>query len=105
MTKIREQLIENSNLNYVIVTDVRFPHEFDWIKKNHGVVITITRNDVAQLDNIAEHSLDGEDENSWDYVIENKAYRKRVNIIMGIGHPLRVKWRRLVYIFKKLFFR
>ena len=36
-----------------------------------------------------------------DYVIENKAYRKRVNIIMGIGHPLRVKWRRLVYILKK----
>lgn len=40
-----------------------------------------------------------------DYVIENKEYRKKVNIITGTGHPLRVKWRRLVYIFKKLFFR
>ena len=38
-----------------------------------------------------------------DYVIENKAYRKRVNIIMGIGHPLRVKWRQLVHSFKKIF--
>ena len=40
-----------------------------------------------------------------DYVIENKAYRKRVNIIMGIGHPLRVKWRSLVYILKKIFIK
>lgn len=39
-----------------------------------------------------------------DYVIENKAYRKKVNIIMGTGYPLRVKWRRLVHIFKKIFF-
>ena len=40
-----------------------------------------------------------------DYVIENKAYRKRVNIIMGTGHPLRVKWRSLVYILKKIFIK
>ena len=40
-----------------------------------------------------------------DYVIENKAYRKRVNIIMGTGHPLRVKWRSLVYILKKFFIK
>ena len=85
--KIREQLIENNNLNYVIVTDVRFPHEFDWIKKNHGVVITITRNDVAQLDNIAEHSLDGEDENSWDYIIENNAgYDELFEAVWDMAH-------------------
>ena len=40
-----------------------------------------------------------------DYVIENKAYRKRVNIIMGTGHPLRVKCRSLVYILKKFFIK
>ena len=40
-----------------------------------------------------------------DYVIENKVYRKKVNIITGTGHPLRVKWRRLVYILKKFFIK
>ncbi|MBQ2815066.1 MAG: hypothetical protein IJE65_00130 [Clostridia bacterium] len=40
-----------------------------------------------------------------DYVIENKAYRKKVNVIMGTGHPLRVKWRQLVHSFKKIFIK
>lgn len=66
---IKDNHHSNSNLEYVILTDIRFNHEIDYIKKHNGITISITRNDVEQLDNIAEHDLD--DEDSWDYVIEN----------------------------------
>jgi len=66
---IKDNHHSNANLEYVILTDIRFNHEIDYIKKHNGITISITRNDVEQLDNIAEHDLD--DEDSWDYVIEN----------------------------------
>lgn len=67
--KIREQLQQNTNLQYVIITDNRFFHELDFIHENNGITITITRNGVVQLNNIAEHELDDVDE--YDYVIDN----------------------------------
>ncbi len=35
------------------------------------------------------------------YVIENKVYRKKVNLIMGFGHPFRREWRKWVCRFRK----
>lgn len=68
---VRNYQSENPNLKYVIVTDIRFKHEIDFIREQNGVTITITRDDVKQLDDVAEHSLDyGED---FDYVIENNS--------------------------------
>lgn len=66
---IKQKQKENPDLQYVICTDVRFNHEINYIHKNNGITISIIRNDVKQLDNIAEHDLDEEDR--WDYVIEN----------------------------------
>ena len=66
---IKNKSITNKNLEYVIITDIRFNHEIDYIHKMNGITITIVRDDVQQLDNIAEHDLD--DEDRWDYVIEN----------------------------------
>lgn len=63
----------NENLSYVICTDVRFQHEFDYIKKKHGIMINIVRDDVEQLDNVAEHNFDDTDETEFDYVIENNS--------------------------------
>lgn len=59
----------NHKLKYVIVTDNRFIHELDYIKENSGILMTIVRDSVIQLDNVAEHDLD--DENCYDYIIEN----------------------------------
>ena len=66
---IKEVQRKNNNLMYVIVTDIRFNHEIDYIQENSGITISITRNDIQQLDNIAEHDLDEEDR--WNYIIEN----------------------------------
>lgn len=67
--KVRQEQFINKNLQYVIVTDIRFTHELDYIHENNGITITIERDGVSQLDNIAEHDLDEYD--SYDYVIEN----------------------------------
>ena len=66
---IKQKLNRNSGINYVIITDVRFLHELDYIRKKNGITITITRDDVKQLDNIAEHDLDYEED--YDFYIDN----------------------------------
>ena len=67
--KIIEEANQNSNLEYVIVTDNRFIHELDYIHENNGITISIVRNSVEQLNNIAEHDLD--DVEDYDFIIDN----------------------------------
>ena len=67
--KIKASILSNHNIQYTIITDVRFVHEFDYIRQNNGLTIKILRNGIKQLDNIAEHDLDEED--SYDFIIEN----------------------------------
>lgn len=67
--KIREELMYNQNLSYVIVTDNRFIRELDYIRENNGITMTIVRDSITQLDNIAEHELDYEED--YDYVVNN----------------------------------
>lgn len=59
----------NPLLKYVIVTDIRFGHEFDYLNDNNGITIKIVRPEVVALDNVAEHDLD--DEDRYTYIIEN----------------------------------
>ena len=66
---IKNQQIINNNLKYILLTDIRFNHEINYIHQNNGITISIQRDDVKQLDNIAEHDLDEEDR--WDYIITN----------------------------------
>ena len=83
--KIREAQCRNHNLKYVIITDNRFKHELDYIYENNGTTITITRNSVEQLDNVAEHQLD--DEENYDYVIDNSgSYDELFTTIWDIIH-------------------
>lgn len=68
--KIMNEIKNNINLNYAITTDIRFMHEIDFIRENNGILIKVTRENVKQLDNLAEHELDDADE-YFDYVIKN----------------------------------
>ena len=67
--RIKMVAARNHNLRYVICTDVRFYHEIEFIKKHHGINIDIIRPEVKQLNNVAEHDLDGVD--NFDIVIYN----------------------------------
>jgi len=83
--KIREAQYRNHNLNYVIITDHRFAHELEYIRENNGITITINRNSIQQLDNIAEHDLD--DEEDYDYIIDNSgSYDELFKTIWDIIH-------------------
>ena len=66
---IQEVSFNNPDLKFIIVTDIRFTHEFDYVTENNGITIKITRPEVNALDNIAEHDLD--DEDRYTYTIEN----------------------------------
>ena len=66
---VNEQLLKNPVLEYIVITDIRFSHEIDYIRSNHGVTINIVRDSIEPLDNIAEHVLDNEQD--WDYTITN----------------------------------
>lgn len=67
---VTRKVSQHSNeIKYVIVTDVRFIHELEFIHNNKGITVNIYRDNVKQLDNIAEHDLD--DSEDFDFVIDN----------------------------------
>lgn len=68
---VRKSMSNIDYLNYAIFTDVRFPHEVEYIKDHNGVIINIIRKsaNAKRLNNIAEHSLD--DEEGYDFTVEN----------------------------------
>lgn len=63
----------DNKLSYVICTDVRFLHEYNFIRDNTGIMIDIVRDDVIQNDDIAEHELDEMDESDYDFTIYNNS--------------------------------
>ena len=67
--KILDEQNQNPNLEYVIITDNRFTHELNFIHENNGITISIIRNSIEQLNNVAEHDLD--DVEDYDFVIDN----------------------------------
>lgn len=68
---VQKKISQMPNLEYVICTDVRFLHEFDFIKSNNGVMVNISRDCIKQLDNIAEHDLD--EQNDFDFFLGNNS--------------------------------
>lgn len=54
----------------IVITDIRHKNEFDFVCSNGGILIKITRSDIATDNHETETALDGE--TGWDYIIENK---------------------------------
>lgn len=83
--KIKEEQAKNPNLKYVIVTDNRFNHELNYMNESNAITMTITRDSVKQLDNIAEHDLDNIE--NYDYVIDNSSsYDDLIQNVWNIVH-------------------
>lgn len=76
-----------NNLKYVICTDVRFMHEYEFIRDNSGIMINIIRDNVMQSSDIAEHGLDMLDEESYDFTIKNNGtYEDLFNSVWDMVH-------------------
>jgi hypothetical protein len=61
---------KNYDKDAIIVSDVRFDNEFDFIKRKHGVTILVKNNRVSKLQNIAENLTDDQSLD-FDYEISN----------------------------------
>lgn len=64
----------------IFVPDLRFPNEFDEIKKHGGLCIKIVRSAIKDTDDVADCAL--KDETRWDHVVQND------NGIYELRHPL-----------------
>ena len=77
----RYSLSENQNL---LITDVRFPNEYESIKKRGGILIRIERENTYKINHESETALDSY---SFNYVIENNGTLEelieKVNNILG----------------------
>jgi len=72
--ELLDRNIKEGNVRDVIVTDVRYPNEFNYIKQNNGVVIRIYRDNAPTIhgtDHPSERSLDDFDDDVFDVVVGN----------------------------------
>jgi len=63
-----EALIQLNMFEIVIIPDLRFKCEFNWINRMHGITIRVNRLGTSEDTHRSEIELDNE---TFDYVIEN----------------------------------
>jgi hypothetical protein len=71
VNRVKERLpyLERMGHRCVIIPDMRFPHEAEFVKSQGGILVNVTR-PMNRLDkHLSETSLN--DFQGWDYVIEN----------------------------------
>lgn len=67
----------NNHKNMIIVTDVRFRNEFDYLKKNGFFLIKLTRdNNTTKINHISELNQDSIKDNEYDCIINNNGTLK-----------------------------
>lgn len=65
------QKLIKKNARAIVVTDVRFRNEFDFLKKEEFYQIKLLRDSHAKIDDISETSQDGIRSEEFDYVLHN----------------------------------
>lgn len=68
--------IKHSRDKFVIIPDVRFNNEKEFIKTNNGIIIRINSIFAEQSDDVSETELD---DSEFDYIIENNSKRTIFN--------------------------
>lgn len=58
-----------NNIDILVISDLRFPNEANYIKKNNGLIVKVNNNNTPKTDDVADCALDNY--NAWDHVIEN----------------------------------
>lgn len=80
--KVKDKDEEYSHPNWII-TDVRFPNEYDAIKSKGGIIIRVNRNESETNDikHISETALDGY---HFDYVINNNSDINNLTLLIEV---------------------
>lgn len=64
-----QDTIANSDSDIILITDVRYRNEAEWIKKNKGFLLKVYRDIIYNDSHVSETELDNY--NDWDYIIMN----------------------------------
>lgn len=69
-TDTADKYIEKNNIDLIVVSDIRFPNELEWIrKKENNILIKIKRPGIGPINS---HKSDiGIDDEKCDFIIEN----------------------------------
>lgn len=100
--KINDLKVVNKNLKYVIVTDNRFYHEVDFIKNQNGIFISIERDNINKLSNIAEHDLDDLDDEDYFsdiehyYIYNNGTYKELFDSLWNLVST-QISFKNIIY--------
>ena len=83
---ITKRLIETVfNKDLVIVNDIRFINEFEYLKTNNFFTIRIKRTDAAKINDISETQQEDIPDSSFDCIIENNSSIEYLdNIVSGL---------------------
>ena len=68
-TKKHAEAVEKTKARYVLVPDLRFPNEMDYVRSSHGVTIKVDRPGLPPATHASETAL--EDVLDWDYILYN----------------------------------
>ena len=75
---------QEMNVDYLIITDLRFPNEVEAIRKRNGIIIKVTNTRVSYRDSVADAALSSFE--NWDHYIENEGtindLQKRVSELL-----------------------
>lgn len=66
------------NCDLLLITDLRFPNEFNRVKNMNGICVRIDRPEIPLTDDIADCALDGD--YIWDHVIVNDGTKRDLNL-------------------------
>ena len=76
---MRRQLSQHRLVDYIFVTDVRFPNEAELIRENGGVVVRVDRGDYIADANANKHATETVmDTYEFDEVIRNDGDLKQL---------------------------
>ena len=74
-----QDAINNSDADIIIIPDVRYKNEAEWVKNNKGFLLKVHRDIIDNDNHVSETELDNY--NDWDYIIMNTSDLEHLKVI------------------------
>ena len=68
---IRLKKAEKQKVSLFIITDLRFLHEYNYLRKNDFTIIRVLRKNINTMTHISETEQDILNNNDFDYIVDN----------------------------------
>ena len=81
-TWIQYCLQANKDADILIITDLRFPNEFQAVKERNGDCIKVIRESIPDTDDVADCALQDTSDDDWDQIVYNNGDLKDLYNLM-----------------------